>query len=216
MANTSAIRQQAAHPTYQLSSPSCSTRDIRKSPTLHKKCCWTFWEKSWENGPLAERWPDRKSKRTRQKKQERRWERGTKWQPWDSGLGDRKTREEIGKGTQMTALRFQTGGKTTDISGPTSGPTRARNKSCVTSVTTVTKIKLVEGVNWLEFGLYQPINHTGLFQDECTSRVSSPGVISASRSSSFCSVSLSGFSPLSCFIFLAAAIRRAEIPKKTP
>ena len=44
----------------------------------------------------------------------------------------------------MTDLRFQTGGKTTDISGPTSGPMRARNKSCVTSVTTVTKIKLVE------------------------------------------------------------------------
>ena len=111
MANTSAIRQQAAHTTYQLSSPSCLTRAIQKSLTLHEKCCRMFWEKSWENGPLAERWPDRKSKRTRQKKQERRWERGLKWQPWDSGLGDWKTREEMGKGTQMTALRLRTWGQ---------------------------------------------------------------------------------------------------------
>ena len=45
-----------------------------------------FWGKSQENGPLAEKWQKRKSKRTRQK----------------------ITREEIGKGNQMTALRFQT------------------------------------------------------------------------------------------------------------
>ena len=38
MANTSAIWQQAAHTTYQLSSPSCSTRAIQKSLTLNKKC----------------------------------------------------------------------------------------------------------------------------------------------------------------------------------
>ena len=37
MANTSAIRQQAAHTTYQLSSPSCSTRAIQKSLTLNEK-----------------------------------------------------------------------------------------------------------------------------------------------------------------------------------
>ena len=47
----------------------------------------SFLEKSQENGPLAEKWQDRKSKSTRQN----------------------KTREEIGKGNQMIALRFQTG-----------------------------------------------------------------------------------------------------------
>ena len=83
MANTSAIWQQTAHTTCQLSSPSCSTRAIQKSLTLNKKIeC--FLEKSQENGPLAEKWQDRKSKRTRKKRQERRWERGIKWQPWDS------------------------------------------------------------------------------------------------------------------------------------
>ena len=86
MANTSAIWQQAAHATYQLSSPSCSTWAIQKSLTLHKKYWKVFWKKSQVNGPLAEKWQDRKSKGTRQK----------------------KTREEIGKGNQMTAPRFQT------------------------------------------------------------------------------------------------------------
>ena len=88
MANTSATWQQAAHTTYQLSSPSCSTQAIQKSQTRNKKILRVFWKKSQENGPLAEKWQDRKSKRTRQK----------------------KTRQEIGKGNQMTALRFQTGG----------------------------------------------------------------------------------------------------------
>ena len=38
MANTSAIWQQAAHTTYQLSSPSCSTSDIqKKSLTLNEQ-----------------------------------------------------------------------------------------------------------------------------------------------------------------------------------
>ena len=69
MANTSAIWQQAAHTTYQLSSPSCSTRAIQKSPTLIEKYLRVFWrEKSHEIEPLAEKWQDRKSKRTRQKK----------------------------------------------------------------------------------------------------------------------------------------------------
>ena len=36
-ANTSAIWQQAAHSTYQLSSPSCSTRAMQKSLTLSLK-----------------------------------------------------------------------------------------------------------------------------------------------------------------------------------
>ena len=45
MANTSAIWQQAAHTTYQLSSPSCSTRAIQKSLTLNKNCLRVFWKK---------------------------------------------------------------------------------------------------------------------------------------------------------------------------
>ena len=89
MANTSAIWQQAAHTTYQLLSPSCSTRSIQKSLTLNKQKIDSFLEKRQKNGSLAEKRQDRKSKRTRQK----------------------KTIEEIGKGNQMTALRFQTGGR---------------------------------------------------------------------------------------------------------
>ena len=75
MANTSAIWQQAAHTTYQLSSPSCSTRAIQKSLTLNEKYLRVFWKKSWENGQLAEKWQDRKSKRTRQKKKNKRGDR---------------------------------------------------------------------------------------------------------------------------------------------
>ena len=37
MANTSAIQQQAAHTTYQLFSPSHSTRAIQKSLTVNQK-----------------------------------------------------------------------------------------------------------------------------------------------------------------------------------
>ena len=70
---------------YQQSS-GCSTRAVQKSLTLNKKYL-SFLEKHQENGPFAEKWQDRKSKRTRQKKT-----------------------KEIGKGNQMTALRFQTGG----------------------------------------------------------------------------------------------------------
>ena len=36
MANTSAICQQTAHTTYQLSSHSCSARAVEKSPTLYE------------------------------------------------------------------------------------------------------------------------------------------------------------------------------------
>ena len=54
MANTSAIWQQAADTTYQLSSPSCSTRAIQKSLTLNEKYL-SFLEKSQDNGPLAEK-----------------------------------------------------------------------------------------------------------------------------------------------------------------
>jgi len=65
MANTSTIRQQAVHTTYQLLSISYSTRAMQKSLTLNEKIfenllegsvvvvsCFCFL--SWENGPLAE------------------------------------------------------------------------------------------------------------------------------------------------------------------
>ena len=45
MANTSAIWQQASHTTYQLSSPSRSTRAIQKSQTLNEKYLRIFWKK---------------------------------------------------------------------------------------------------------------------------------------------------------------------------
>ena len=44
-----------------------------KKAQLLTKNMWEFsGKKSQENGPLAEKWQDRKSKRTRQKTQERR------------------------------------------------------------------------------------------------------------------------------------------------
>ena len=88
MANTSAIWKQAAHTTYQLSSPSCSTRAIQKSLTLKEKYLSFLGGKSGE-------WTISR-KMTRQKEQKDQAE---------------KTREEIEKGYQMTALRFQTGGR---------------------------------------------------------------------------------------------------------
>ena len=74
----SAIWQQAAHTTYQLSSPSCSTRAKRKSLTVNKKIFESFLVK----GPLAEELQDKNNKRTKQKKQ------------------------ELGKREQLTALKF--------------------------------------------------------------------------------------------------------------
>ena len=93
MANTSAIRQQAAHTTYQLSSPSCSTRAIQKSLTLNKKY-FSFLEKSQENGPLAEKWQDKKSKRTRQKKAKK----------GDRNVESNDSREIPDRGSHQTSL----------------------------------------------------------------------------------------------------------------
>ena len=62
MANTSAIWQQTAHTTYQLSSPSCSTGAIQKSLTLNEKYLRVLWKKSGE-------WTISR-KMTRQKEQE--------------------------------------------------------------------------------------------------------------------------------------------------
>ena len=64
--------QQAAHTPNQLSSPSCSTRAIQRSPTLNNK--WrVFWKNSGE-------W-------TISREQERGQVREIKWQPWDSKQG---------------------------------------------------------------------------------------------------------------------------------
>ena len=73
MANTSAsaIWQQAAHTTYQLSSPSCSTRAIQKSLNLKEKYL-SFLEKGQENGPLAENDKTERARGLGRKKQERR------------------------------------------------------------------------------------------------------------------------------------------------
>ena len=90
MANTSAIWQQAAHTTYQPSSPSISTRAIqKKSLTLNEKYLRVFWKK--KSGEWTRSRKNDKTERAR-------------------GVGKKQTREAIGKGNQMTALRFQTGG----------------------------------------------------------------------------------------------------------
>ena len=47
LADTSAIWQRAAHTTYQLSSPSCSTGAISRDLTPNKIC--EFWGKSQKN-----------------------------------------------------------------------------------------------------------------------------------------------------------------------
>jgi len=52
MANTGAIWKQAVHTTYQLLSPSCSTRAIRKKL---KYFVFSGEKKSQENGQLAEK-----------------------------------------------------------------------------------------------------------------------------------------------------------------
>ena len=76
MANTSAIWQQAAHTTYQLSPPSCSTRDIQKNIkinnnkiTLNEIYLRGFWKISQENGPLAQRQKEQEDKRGNRKVQ---------------------------------------------------------------------------------------------------------------------------------------------------
>ena len=62
MASTSAIWQQAEHTTYQLSSPSCSTRAIQKSLTLNEKYLRVFWRTSQENGPISRKMTKQKEK----------------------------------------------------------------------------------------------------------------------------------------------------------
>ena len=85
-ANTSAIWQHAAHTTDQLTSPSCSTGAMQNSKPLNEK----YWRIFWKKFKRIDR-PAEKDKTERV-----------------TGLG-RRTREEIAKWNQMTALRFQTG-----------------------------------------------------------------------------------------------------------
>ena len=89
IANTSAIWQHAAHTTDQPTSPSCSTGAVKKkSLSLIEKYWRIFWKKFRRKGQQAE---NDKTERV-------------------TGLR-RRTREEIAKWNQMTALRFQTGGR---------------------------------------------------------------------------------------------------------
>ena len=89
VANTRTRRQHAAHTTNQLSSPNCLIGAIQKSLSLNEKYWRIFWGKGQENGTVG-----RKKDKT---------ERAM-------GVG-RRTREEIVKWNQMTALRVQTGGR---------------------------------------------------------------------------------------------------------
>ena len=89
------IPVQAAHTTYQLSPPSCSTRAIRgeKSLTLNETYfSFLFLKKKGGGGGM----------RIDHKQKNDKTERAR-------GLG-RGKKQEIGKGNQMTALSFQTGG----------------------------------------------------------------------------------------------------------
>ena len=85
--HTSAIWQQAAHTTYQLSSPSSSARTIQKRLTINKNI-WVFWKKKSEKWTISRK--NCKTERAR-------------------SLGRKKEKSAIRKGNQMTALKFQTG-----------------------------------------------------------------------------------------------------------
>ena len=80
MANTSAIRQQAAHPTYQLYLLAAQQEPYKKS-NWRRKMFGSFGEKSPKNGPLAEKWQERKSRRAREKKK-----RGDRTRQWNDSL----------------------------------------------------------------------------------------------------------------------------------
>ena len=98
-ANTSAIWQHAAHITDQLTSPSCWTGATQKSPSLNKK---NIEECS---GKSSAEWTSRQKKGKTERV---------------IGLGKR-TRAARAKWNQMTALRVQTGGKTSDTPSLPSG-----------------------------------------------------------------------------------------------
>ena len=91
--NTSATWQKAAHTTYQRSSPSCSTRATQKSLSLNKKRFESFLEKKSGEWTTSKKMTETERAR---------------------GLS-RETKLEIGKGNQMTALRFRTGNQMTAL-----------------------------------------------------------------------------------------------------
>ena len=97
-ANTSAIWQQAAHTTYHLLS--AQEEPHNKSLMLNEKLR-IFWRKKEGKKKTSGEWTISRKMTTRQKE--------------SRGLG-RKTKEEIGKRNQMTALRFQTGEEKHQIS----------------------------------------------------------------------------------------------------
>ena len=84
MANTRAIWQQAAHTTYQPSSPTCSTRAIQKSITLNEKYLSFLEEKNSGEWTISR-------KITRQKEQEDQAEKEKEKKEGEkSKRGDRK------------------------------------------------------------------------------------------------------------------------------
>ena len=97
MANTTAVWQHAAHATDQLSSPSCYTTAIptekkeKRAHFLTKNTEESSGERNQENGPVG------------RKKKRRKTERAMRV--------SRRTGVETVKWNQMTALRFQTGGR---------------------------------------------------------------------------------------------------------
>ena len=110
-ANTSAIWQHAAHATDQLTSPGCWTVAIQKSLSFNEKYWKKFWKKKVRKMLVSccfepsqpQRITSGLIRRMDQQAERIKTERVT-------GL-DRRTREEVAKWDQMTALRFQTGGR---------------------------------------------------------------------------------------------------------
>ena len=107
MANASAILQQAAHATYQLSSQCCSARAIQKSLTLNERYQRVFWKKKSGEWTISR-------KMTRQNEQEDQVGKKNK-------RGDRK--EESNDSPEIPDRR-----ETSDIPGLTSGWEKNNNK----------------------------------------------------------------------------------------
>ena len=105
MANTCAMWQPAAHTTDQLSSPNCLTRATQKSLTLNEKYLRVFWKMPGEWTISRKDYKTERARGLGRKKKEKRKEKKKKKEKKEE-----KKREEIGKGNQTTALRFQTGG----------------------------------------------------------------------------------------------------------
>ena len=86
MANASAIRQLAAHSigrkmTGQKEQEDWAEKRQREEIGKGNEMTALRFQTGQENGPLAEKWQDRKSKRTREKNEME--EKGIQWQPWD-------------------------------------------------------------------------------------------------------------------------------------